>query len=152
MALNYIKKYLSDSDIAFITDTIAEVESNTSGELRLCLKLKRNIFERKLSPREIAVKEFYKLGMDKTVDKTGVLIFILFDERVFEIIADEGINSKIPDSKWKEISDNIKCEFSKGNYKEGLSNCIKAIGEVLSKEFPKKEGDVNELSNEVIIK
>jgi uncharacterized membrane protein len=151
MALNYIKKYLSKSDLDELKSEIIKVETDTSGEIRLCLKLKRGFHEKKLTYRELAFKEFYKLEMNKTVDKTGVLIFILFEERKFEIIADEGINSKIHQETWDIIINHIKSEFSNGNYKTGLIKCLNEIGKILIKEFPVKAGDKNELPDNIVI-
>lgn len=152
MALNYIRKYLSKADLEELKNEIGKIESETSGEIRLCLKLKRGFHEKKLSYKEIALKEFHKLEMHKTVDKTGVLIFILFEERKFEIITDEGINSKIHKETWDIIINHIKTEFSSGNYKAGLVKCLNEIGKILIKEFPVKEGDKNEISDDIVIK
>ena len=151
MAFNYIKKYLTKEDLIEIQEEIAKIEKTTSGEIRLCLKLKKGFHERKYSNREIGIKEFFKLGMDKTEDGTGVLIFILFKDRVFEIIADENINSKISPEKWEIISGHLKNEFSQGNYKTGLINCLNEIKKIMEIEFPVKENDKNEISNEIAI-
>jgi len=151
MPLNYIKKYLSKTDLEELKNEIGKIESETSGEIRLCLKIKRGYHERKLTPRELALKEFFKLEMNKTVDKTGILIFILFEEKKFEIIADDGINSKIQQDIWDLIINHIKTEFSSGNYKTGLVKCLNEIGKILIKEFPVKQGDKNELPNDIVI-
>ena len=103
MAFNYIKKYLSKEDLEELKTEVGKIESVSSGEIRLCFKQKRGLHERKLSFRELALKEFYRLEMQKTIDKTGVLIMILFEEKKFEIIADEGINSKIHQDIWDII-------------------------------------------------
>lgn len=150
MAINYIKKFLSNGDLEELKEEIKKIESKTSGEIRLCLKLKRNFREKKISYRDLAIREFHKLEMNKTEDKTGVLIYILFVDRVFEIIADEGINEKINQDKWNIIKNHIKNDFSGGKYKEGLIKCMDEIGEVLAKEFPIKQGDKNELPDEII--
>ena len=151
MAFNYIKKYLSKAELEELQNEISNIEKFTSGEIRICFKLKKGFHERKLSYRELAFKEFHKLGMHNTKDKTGVLIFILFKDRIFEIIADEGINSKISQDIWNIVINHLKNEFSGGNYKAGLLKCLIEIKNVLVKEFPVKEGDTNELSNDIVI-
>jgi len=151
MPVNYIRQYLSTDDLHEIQEGISNVEKSTSGELRLCLRKRRGFFEKKFTPRELAVSEFHKLGMHSTDEKTGVLIFILFSERKFEIVADEGINSKIPEDKWESITSHLKNEFSSGNYKNGIIKCLNEINDVLAREFPYKEGDKNELSDEIVI-
>lgn len=148
---NLIAEYLSGDDLKNIENVLTEVEMKTSGELRLCLKKKRGYLETGLTLRELAVNEFYKLGMNDTADGTGVLFFILFDEHKFEIIADKGINEKIPDDRWKELSEEITLNFSQDKYKDGIIYMIKSVGDVLIKEFPVKEGDVNELPDDILI-
>ena len=151
MALNYIKKYLSKDDLEEIKNEIGKIESVTSGEIRLCFKLKKGFHERKLTYKELALKEFYNLDMQKTLDKTGILIFILFKERKFEIIADEGINSKIHQDTWDKIIHHLNSEFSKGEYKTGIIKCLNELKQILEKEFPVKPDDKNELSNDIVI-
>jgi uncharacterized membrane protein len=151
MTINYIKKYLSKEDLDELKNEISEIESCSSGEIRLCFKLKRGLHERKLNFKELAIKEFHKLGMQKTVDKTGILIFILFKEKKFEIIADEGINSKISIKTWEIITSHLKNEFSHSNYKAGLWKCLNEIKKILVKEFPVKPEDKNELPNDIVI-
>lgn len=72
--------------------------------------------ERKKPVRDLALKHFYDLKMINTKDKTGILIFLIFEDRKFEIIADEGINSKISADHWNYISDKFKDHFSKRNF------------------------------------
>lgn len=152
MPENFIKQYLPDESLNKISKRISDVEKKTSGELRVCIKKKRAILHMFSSSRDIAMKEFYKLNMHRTVDKTGVLFLILFDEHKFEIIADEGINSKISHDTWNSITDDLKKYFTDKNYLDGIIYTLDKIGEVLIKEFPLKQGDRDELSNEVIIK
>lgn len=152
MKKNFIEEYLSNEDLDRITLEIRKVEKKTSGEVRLCIKRKKSFLERKYSPRQIALKEFLKLKMQKTKDKTGVLIFLLLDEHKFEIIADEGINSKISNSHWNEMSDNLKSHFVAGNYLRGITGTIADIGQTLAAEFPRKDDDRNELPDEVMIR
>lgn len=152
MAINYIRKFLSGQDLDEIKDEIGKIEESTSGEIRMCFKLKRGFHERKLSSRDAAMKEFYKLGMDRTEDKTGVLIYVLFGEKKFEIIADEGINSKIKQETWDVIISHLTTEFSQGNYKAGLMKSLVEIKSVLMAEFPAKFKNENELSNDIVIK
>jgi uncharacterized membrane protein len=148
---NYISEYLTDDALEKIVQSIGEIEKKTSGEIRVCLKKKRGFRERKIDPRDIAIKEFFKLGINNTKDKTGVLIFVIFGERKFEFIADEGINSKIQTLHWDEISNEVRNYFSKEKYLDGILYGLNRLGNILISEFPIKEDDKNELSNEIII-
>src|SRR6266498_2888594 len=99
----WISKYLTSHDLEAIKNEIAEVEKSTSGEIRLSLRDKRTFFEKLYKPRELAVRDFERLGMANTRQKTGILIFIIFSEQVYEILADEGIYGKISDSVWYNL-------------------------------------------------
>ena len=149
---NFISEYLSNEALGRISNAVGEIEKQTSGEVRICIKKRRGFLEKKLTPREVALKEFFKLKMHITKDKSGVLFFILFEEHKFEIIADEGLNSKISLAKWDEISSEIRNSFSKKNYLDGILKGLNRVGETLIREFPVKDGDKNELSDDVIIK
>ncbi|MEP7146614.1 MAG: TPM domain-containing protein [bacterium] len=148
---NIISEYLTDESLDNITETIRQIEKKTSGEIRVCIKRRRGFLEKKFTPRDIALREFVKLKMSETKDKTGILFFLIFDERKFEIIADEGINSKISPDFWNEISNKIKIHFTNKNYHEGIIRGLVEMGEILAKEFPFNDNDKNELPDEVII-
>ncbi|KXK06447.1 MAG: hypothetical protein UZ04_CHB001000450 [Chlorobi bacterium OLB4] len=152
MTQKFLAKYLNDNDLKRIEEKISGVESKTSGEIKLCIKVTRGIYEDTLSPREIAVSEFFNLGMQNTKDRTGILIFILFDERKYEIIADEGIYEKIPEEKWRYVKEIIVNNFRNGNYCDGIIDVINEMGNMLIKEFPADGVNPDELSNEVVVK
>lgn len=152
MLINYIKKYLSNEDLNQLQAVITKIENETSGEIRLCFRLKRNFRERKIPARDVAIADFYELGMDKTRDGTGVLVYILFKEKLFEIVADKNIYSKIDESKFDFIVQTISMNFKNKNYLAGIAHCLAEIGEVMKKEFPRKSDDVNELPDDIVIK
>lgn len=152
MSKKIIEKYFSDSDLKVISQNIGLLENDTEGEIRLCVQIKKGFFEKKKSPREIAIKQFLKMEMHKTKNRTGVLIYILLDERKFEILGDEGINKIIPEKHWDEIAIAVRNEFKADNYLQGVLNCINLIGVKLKHHFPRKSDDTDELSNDVVIK
>jgi uncharacterized membrane protein len=89
--------------------------------------------------------------MDKTRDKTGVLIFLLLSERKLQIIADEGINSKVENETWQKIADGMVEKFKEGKYLDGLLFGLDEVGKILSAHFPIRPDDINELPNDVEI-
>ncbi len=99
----------------------------------------------------LQLKDFEKLGMAGTKDKTGILIFILFEEKYFDVLADEGIYEKIPDEVWNTLEAKLKDEFANGYFFKGIMHIIERVGEVLAKEFPRKADDVNELPDEIVV-
>ncbi len=147
----WISKYFTEEDLTSIKNEIAEVEKTTSGEIRVCFRHKRKLFENKDKLHESALKEFHALGMHKTKHKTGVLIFILFHNKYFDVIADEGIHKKIPDETWKKFEDLLISEFKRERYTSAIIHVIKRIGDTLAKEFPCGTDDANEISDDAVI-
>jgi uncharacterized membrane protein len=146
----WYKKYLTKEDLQAIAARIGDAEATTSGEIRVVVRHRRRWGEGKMTLHEIALKEFYKLGMDKTKDGTGILILILFSKRQFHIVADKGINTKVADGTWDVIAQRMTAHFKVANYREGICEAVSAVGNVLSESFPRKADDVDELPNEVI--
>lgn len=149
MKKRFIYNFFSDDDFLRISNQIKKSEQNTSGEIRISIREKRSLFEFKKEVRELAEKEFKKLGMTGTRDKTGILIFLLLGERKFYILADEGINSKVPQDTWDKVRDEIQNNFREGKFSSGIIKGIERIGNILSEHFPIRKDDTNELSNKV---
>ena len=147
----WLNKYLTPDDLGKIKDEIAQVEKYTCGEVRLSLREKRSLWEKLYKPHELAVKDFEKLGIANTRDNTGILIFLLFEERYFDVLADEGIYEKIPDEVWNKLEAKLKDEFANGDFFKGIMHIIEHMGEALSREFPRKADDVNELPDEIVV-
>ena len=151
MSKGFLKKYLSETDLAGIAAKIGEAEETTSGEIRISIRHRRHWRERKLSLHELAVREFHRLNMHGTRERNGVLILLLFSERKFHIVADEGVHGKVQDGTWDLIADGMASHFKQGNFCDGICEGISAVGEVLRRHFPPHTGDQNELPNEVSI-
>ncbi|MDP1675370.1 MAG: TPM domain-containing protein [Bacteroidota bacterium] len=147
----FTKNILTREEMTKIAAVILEVEKETIGEIRVNIQKIRPFRDRKLSVYELAIKKFYELGMDKTKDKTGVLIYILLSDKKFQIIGDEGINKKVSKEFWDVLAMKMAEYFRINKFVEGISHTVKEVGVILKKEFPMKSGDTNELSNEVVI-
>ena len=150
---NWIKDYFSEDELKEIQLELEEVEKNTSGEIILSLRNKKKLLEKLYSNHELALKDFDVLGAANTQDRTGLLIFIIFEDRYYDILADEGINSKISDDVWNELEKKLKEEFRNKNYSAGILALIGSLSRVLSENFPVRAGAVNddEIEDELII-
>jgi uncharacterized membrane protein len=127
------------------------MEKLTSGEIRVAVKEKKFLSERNKEIRQLAEKEFHKLNMHNTRDKTGILLFLLLSKRQFYILADSGIDSRVGQKTWEDIRDEIQTRFQIGKFGEGLVWGIERVGRILGEHFPIKSDDSNELSNKVVI-
>ena len=129
---------------AQILASVREAEMETSGEIRVHLEttLKGDVLDR-------AAWLFKKMGMDRTVERNGVLFYLAVDDRKFAIIGDAGINAKVPAGFWDEISEVIKKRFHETKFTEGLSEGIIMAGNQLKTHFPYRKDDVNELTDNI---
>ncbi len=148
---NFIHKILSEVELEKISEEISSQEKRTSGELKVSIKQGRNFFERKKNIRELAIREFHRLGMTNTRDRSGILFFLLLNDREFYILPDVGISEKIPQSFWDELAREAENSFREKNFFEGIINVIRKCGNVLAELFPRKQDDFDELSNKVEI-
>ena len=146
------RKYLSNDDLNILAERIAEAEKSTSGEIRVVVRHRRRWSERKLSLHELALQEFRKLGMERTQDRTGVLIMLLYTERSFQIIADEGIHKKVEAGTWDQVAGRMSALFKEGKFVGGIGEAIREVGATMSQHFPRAQSDRDELSNQVVEK
>lgn len=97
-----------------------------------------------------ALMAFYEKGLYKTRDETGILIFIsLLEHRVW-ILGDRGINAKIAPEFWGRIAANLSEGIKKQEHGKATCHAIEECGKELSRHFPIKPNDTNELTNEVM--
>ncbi|MCJ7821355.1 MAG: TPM domain-containing protein [Bacteroidales bacterium] len=127
-----------------IVRAITEAEHTTSGEIHVHIETscKGDVLDE-------TAWLFQKLGMHKTADRNGVLIYLAVKERKFAIIGDIGINSVVPPGFWDSIRDHMTARFSEGLFTEGLTEGILMAGEKLREHFPYLKDDVNELTDTI---
>lgn len=140
------KDFLAKLDQQRITEAIATAEKMTSGEIRVHVQPKAHG-----EIRAVAERTFERLGMTKTELRNGVLLFIACEEQRFTILGDRGINEKVPAGFWDEIAARLTIRFQHGEFTDGIVEAIHSAGEELRHFFPRAEGDVNELANDINI-
>jgi uncharacterized membrane protein len=139
-----MRHFFSKLDSDRIVAAIADAEKRSSGEIRV------HVTSRKPSNlEERARRRFELLGMTRTAERNGVLIYIAPKLRRFQILGDSGIHEKCGDDFWKETAAAMEERFRRGDFTEGLLHGIGKVGEVLAGHFPRKAGGVNELPDEV---
>jgi putative membrane protein len=99
---------------------------------------------------ERAITAFYEKGLYKTRDETGILIFLSLLEKKVWILGDKGINAKIPENFWNDIANGISRGMFDKTHCDAMISAIEKCGVELTKHFPIKSDDTNELSNKVI--
>ena len=137
-------KFFTDEEVKAVKSAIRKAENTTSGEIRLHLDkhCKEDVLDH-------AAFLFEKLDMHKTDLRNGVLFYLAYEDHKFAILGDAGINKVVPDHFWDDIKEEMAGHFRKGEFAQGLSLGIARAGEQLSKHFPVKKDDVNELSDDI---
>lgn len=98
-----------------------------------------------------AVEQFVVQNLHTSQGRTGVLIFVSLAERYAEIIADQGINAKVPAGTWQGIIDRLTADLSQDRAAEGFVTAVNACGEHLARYFPPGSANSNELPNHLIV-
>jgi len=90
-----------------------------------------------------AMRQFWAQRLNKTKERTGVLIFVSLAERYAEIIADAGINEKVTPEVWENAVAALTAGIRQGRVGDGLVAAIAQCGAVLAEHFPLPDGSVN---------
>jgi len=96
-----------------------------------------------------SMANFMGAGLNNTAGRTGILIYLSQLERQVVILADKGINEKVPNDHWKTLVAEIVEGVHVGKPLDALMAVISKAGTKLSQDFPKQRDDKNELSNEL---
>jgi uncharacterized membrane protein len=146
-----LNNVLSTEDRDAISNAIQRVERFTNGEIKVVVRERRHLTEKRCTLEELALREFHNLKLSKTKHRTGILFFLLVSERKFHILADEGIHRRVAEGTWERVADSMSAEFKKGKYREGIIHGVEAAGKILSEAFPRSAGDRNEISDNVVV-
>ncbi|MBI2895678.1 MAG: TPM domain-containing protein [Deltaproteobacteria bacterium] len=131
-------------DAERIEAAIREVETTTSGEIRVCVapyfwgSVERN-----------AKRAFGRLGMRRTRARNGVLFFIVPSRHKLVVLGDEGIHARVGVEFWKRIVETVLAKLRDGDPTGGLIDGIREVGERLRAFFPREADDRDELPDEV---
>ena len=97
---------------------------------------------------QLAREQFFAQRLHLTRARTGVLIFVSVAEHYVEIIADEGINARVPPGTWdKAVADFVE-QVRAGRVTDGFLSVVEVVGARLAEHFPRPLDDRDELPNE----
>ena len=123
--------------------------------IKRLLWLKRYFISRKeidAEVKEAAITHFFNHGLYRTRDETGVLVLISVFERRVWILADRGINAKVPEGQWDDIVKMITAGIRQKRSADAICEAVEKIGALLKRHFPVKPDDTDELDNLIIEK
>jgi uncharacterized membrane protein len=139
---------LSEEERRRVVEAIGAAEDRSRGEIRVHV-------ERRCpggDPVARAGAVFARLGMAGTELRSGVLVYVAADDRVFAIVGDRGIDEKVGAEFWREVAAAMERRFAEGEFAAGLVEAIGRAGDALAAHFPRDPAgrpDVDELPDDV---
>ena len=140
----WVRAFLSEDDLAAVTRAVTEAEAHTSAEVRVHLdhSCEGDALKR-------AIKVFEKLGMHKTAARSGVLVYISVTDRKLAVIGDKAIHERVGEAYWEGLVAAVRERMRQQQSRDGLVHALAEVGRELSRHFPRRSADKNELSDEV---
>lgn len=105
---------------------------------------------RYLRAHDNALKQFLARNVHITAARTGVLIFVSLAERYAEVVADGGVDAKVPQSAWNDIVGDLVEQARRGHLADGFVAAVAAVGPLLAEHFPRRGDDRNELDDHLV--
>lgn len=115
---------------------------------RYLAPLKRICLSPKIAEEEVfekALRVFRELELNRTAERTGILILVSLLEHRVQVLADSGINARVKSGTWDEVVEIVLEGIKGGDLCQGLCDAIERCGEILAHDFPVQPDDVNEL-------
>ena len=149
----WTRRLLSDEDFDAVVHAIIAAEAETSAEIRVHLerRVRHGRGARPADPLERARHVFTHLGMHRTAERHGVLIYLAVEDRTLAIVGDEGIHRRVGDDYWARVRDLMLERLKTATLREAIVSAVRKVGRVLREHFPRRPSDANELSDQVSV-
>lgn len=130
-----------------IEEAVKRSEATHGGEIRFAAEaaLDGAALLAGQSARERALEVFSLLRVWDTEENNGVLIYLLLADHDVEIVADRGLNGKVPAAEWEAICRRMEAGFRRNAFGEGVVTGVEEISRLLARHYPARPGDRNEL-------
>ena len=141
------KDFFTEEEKLQIIEVVRNAEKRTSGEVRVFIESRC----RYVDPLDRSAEVFFNLKMNETKDRNAVLLYIAMKDRQLAVFGDEGIHKKVGTEYWNKEVNLLINEFNTAHYGDGISQCVRDIGEALHQHFPfDNDTDKNELPDDII--
>ena len=136
-----------------IEHAVQESEKTHDGELRFAVEAGLDLLPllRGQPVRQRALELFSSLRVWDTASNSGVLIYVQLVDHRIEIVADRGIEAKVPQQQWEEICRRMEAAFRQNRFQQGVLDAIAEITILLSRHFPPRDTNADELPNRPIV-
>lgn len=99
----------------------------------------------------LAREQFYAQAVDTVSNGAGMLLFVAFQERYVEILADRGIDERVDQADWDRAISAFTAEVKAGRIADGFLGAVGTCGDLLAAHFPKQPVDDEDLPNHLIL-
>ena len=140
------KEFLTKLEHDRIVQAIRDAESKTSGEIRVYIQRGKLDGD----PLIAAQKKFHHLGMHKTPESNGVLIFVAPRAHKFAVVGDKAVHEKCGEQLWQRLVSQMRDHFKNEKFSHALVEAIEETGRALAAHFPKKSVSSRPLSDDVV--
>ncbi|GGD01663.1 TPM domain-containing protein [Aureimonas glaciei] len=97
-----------------------------------------------------ALAQFMAHDLQATENRTGILIFVSEAEHHAEVIADAGINAKVPQADWDALVAVLVAAAKADRLADGYVEAIAKAGEILARHFPAEGRNPNEIPDRLV--
>lgn len=145
----WVRRAFGAADREAIRAAIAASESSHRGELRFVAEGPLPVLSLVTgqSARRRAAVLFDRLGVARTKEASGILIYVQLVDRRVEILADRGIAARVSQSEWDRICREMEAAFRHLAYRRGALEAIDRVTRLLALHFPAGPDNANELED-----
>lgn len=94
---------------------------------------------------------FHDLGVSRTRDRSGILVYVSLFEGRCAVVPDLGVLDRLPGEEWASLAGALEEAVTRhGVGRRGvdaLASAIEALGAPLARALPRREDDANELAD-----
>ena len=150
---DWVRRTFSDRDLDDIAVAIARVEATAAAEVRVHLEQRvRHAWLRAPDALLRAKALFRRLGMHRTRQRNGVLVYLALDDHKLAIVGDEAIHARVGEGYWVGVRDTLVQHLRTGSAGEAVVRVVEDLGHVLRQHFPRSPGDApGDLPNQVSV-
>ena len=98
----------------------------------------------------LARAQFLEQGLHHTEGRSGIMIFVSAAERYVEIMADQGINDRVPPGSWDGIVRDFVAKVRADRTGDAFVSAVQQCGALLAEHFPAAPRNPDELPNHLV--
>lgn len=150
------RRWIGAAGLERLARRVQEGERAHGAEIRICVEAAlpiRRLLHR-CSPRARAIELFGRLGVGRTSNHRGVLLYVLLADRAIELVLDPVLHATVPAERWASVVQAAGPALMAGQPEQGLNAALEALNAVLglyAASAPDIVPDRNELPDDLLV-